>query len=619
MSTDPSLQTLVELSSDILVKLQDDGQVLIINKAVETLLGHRPEDWLGRDILDLVHPEEQISLLARLRDPQPDSDAFDIRFRATSGHWIFFETLVRPLPSPDHDELVSGALLRARTIAAEKRYQRLFEESRDAIVIGTLEGRIVDINPAGVKLFGFESKDEMLALDIAQDLYWNPEDRKRTGALFRSQGYMQDTEIELRAKDGNKIRVVESASAVRDQRGNLIGFQGFLRDVTEHRRLQEQLRQSQKMEAVGRLAGGVAHDFNNLLTAINGYSELVLARLDLDDPRRNALEEIRKAGKRATELTRRLLTLSHHQVVSPRSISLNRAVLDMEKLLQRALGEDIMLRTRLDPKLPSIFADQSQLEQVILNLAVNARDAMPDGGLLELQTRTLRVPDDLPPPPNGPKSGVMVMLKAHDTGRGMDSKVLERAFEPFFTTKDQGHNTGLGLSIVYGIVTQANGFIDVDSKAGKGTTFRIYFPSDTPHLRSQEQSTIAPRGSESVLVVEDEPSVRTLVKQILELHGYRVQAAESAKDALETLDRLSDSPDCRPRLLLTDVVMPGRGGLALAADLRDRYSDLRVLFMSGYTDTHSDVRLITQQKSAFIPKPFSPDDLARKIRDVLDV
>ncbi len=617
MDTDSPLQALVELSSDILVMLKDDGQVLTINKAVESLLGHRAEDCLGRDILDLVHPEEQISLLGQLRDPQLDSEPLDVRFRATSGHWIYFETLVRPLPAEPADSS-SGALLRARTIAAEKRYQRLFEESRDAIVIGTLEGHIVDINPAGVKLFGFDSKEEMLSLDIAQDLYWNPEDRERTGALFRSQGYMQDTEIELRTKDGHKIRVVESASAVRDHRGNLIGFQGFLRDVTEHRRLQEQLRQSQKMEAVGRLAGGVAHDFNNLLTAINGYSELVLARLDIEDPRRSALEEIRKAGKRATELTRRLLTLSHHQVVSPRSISLNRAVLDMEKLLQRALGEDIVLRTRLDPKLPSIFADQSQVEQVILNLAVNARDAMPDGGLLELQTRVLRIPDDLPPPPHGPKSGEMVMLKAHDTGRGMSSKVLERAFEPFFTTKEQGHNTGLGLSIVYGIVTQANGFIDVDSSAGKGTTFRIYFPSDHPQLRSPEKNQIAPSGSETILVVEDEASVRTLVKQILELHGYRARVAESAQEALEILDRQDESDDDRPALLLTDVVMPGRGGLALAADLKNRYDDLRVLYMSGYTDTHSDVRSVSKQKSAFIPKPFSPDDLARKVRNVLD-
>ena len=614
MANTRSLQTLFELASDILAEVSEEGRVALINDAAESLLGYHKDDLMGRDILDLVHPEEQISLLGHLRDPQPGLPPMDIRFRATSGHWVSFETLVRPIPADG----VSGALLRARTIAAEKRYQRLFEESRDAIVIGTLEGRIVDINPAGIKLFGFDTKEEMLELDIAKDLYWNPEDRKRTGALFRSQGYMQDTEIELRTRDGAKIRVVESASAVRDHRGNLIGFRGFLRDVTEHRRLQEQLRQSQKMEAVGRLAGGVAHDFNNLLTAINGYSELVLARLDQDDPKRGSLEEIRKAGKRATELTRRLLTLSHHQVVSPRSISLNRAVLDMEKLLQRVLGEDIMLRTRLDQKLPAIFADQSQIEQVILNLAVNARDAMLDGGQLELQTRTVRIPDDLPPPPQGPKSGELVMLRVHDTGRGMDPRVRERAFEPFFTTKEQGHNTGLGLAIVYGIVTQANGFIEVDSNAGKGTTFRIYFPSDSLKSRSAEANITSPKGSESILVVEDETSVRVLVKQILELHGYKALTAESAQEALEQLDRLADHPEQRPALLLTDVVMPGRGGLALAEDLKGRYDDLKVLFMSGYTDSHSDIRIITRRKSAFIPKPFSPDSLARKVRDVLD-
>ena len=552
-----------------------------------------------------------------MRNPEADTEPTTIRFRATSGHWIQFEVLLRPSSSEG-----SSALLRARTVAAEERYRRLFEESRDAIVIGTLEGRILDINPAGVRLFGFDSKEEMLQLDIARDLYWNPDDRKRTGALFRSQGYMQDTEIELRTKDGRKIRVVESASAVRDSQGNLLGFRGFLRDVTEHHRLQDQLRQSQKMEAVGRLAGGVAHDFNNLLTTINGYSELVLARLDESDSKKNALEEIRKAGKRATDLTRRLLTLSHHQVVSPRRLSLNRAVLDMEKLLQRVLGEDILLRSRLDPKLPPIFADQSQMEQVILNLAVNARDAMPFGGSLEIQTRVFNIPDDMPPPAAGPRSGDVVMLKVQDNGRGMDTKVKERAFEPFFTTKEQGHNTGLGLSIVYGIVTQADGFIEVESAPQKGTTFKLYFPVESGREALTDSVGKTPHGSETILVVEDEGSVRTLVQQILQLHGYNVVAAEDAKSALALcFDPEGLNPEgFHPDLVLTDVIMPGGNGLALVAELQSssRFQDVRVLYMSGYTDSHSDIRRLHRQKSAFLPKPFSPDSLARKVRAVLD-
>lgn len=600
---------LLEMSSDILARLDSDGRLLFVNRAVETHLGYAPSHLLGHDILDWVHPEEQIFLLSQLRDPDPTGAPFSLRFRATSGHWVLFEVLVSK-PSDGESE----ALLRARTVAAEERYRELFEESRDAIVIGTLEGRILDINPAGVRLFGFDDKEEMLQLDIARDLYWNPDDRKRTGALFRSQGYMQDTEIELRTKDGRKIRVIESASAVRDSRGNLLGFRGFLRDVTEHHRLQGQLRQSQKMEAVGRLAGGVAHDFNNLLTTINGYSELLLARLEESDPRKNALEEIRKAGKRATDLTRRLLTLSHHQVVSPRSISLNRAVLDMEKLLQRVLGEDILLRARLDPKLPSIFADQSQIEQVILNLAVNSRDAMPLGGSLELQTRALNIPDDLPAPAAGPKTGEVVMLKIQDTGRGMDNQTKDRAFEPFFTTKEHGHNTGLGLAIVYGIVTQTNGFIEVDSVQGKGTTFKIYFPVDSPRRDSVDPTGKAPHGTETILVVEDETSVRTLVSQILQLHGYQVLAAEDARSALQLCVDGHDDPD----MVLTDVVMPGGNGPALVADLQGRYPHLKILYMSGYTENHSDIRRLHRDKAPFLAKPFSPDTLARRVRKVLD-
>ncbi len=241
------------------------------------------------------------------------------------------------------------ARFRALVEQSEEKYRRLFEESRDAICIGTLDGRLLDINPAGVKLFGYDSKAEMLELDIGRDLYWNPEDRKRAQVEFVAQGYVEDMELELKTKTGRRIRVIESATAFNDEDGNIAGFRGILRDVTEQRKLEEQLRQSQKMEAVGRLAGGVAHDFNNLLTAINGYSELALARMSADDPQRQAIEEIRKAGKRATDLTRRLLTLSRHQVVAPRKLALNRVILDMEKLLERVIGEDISAAHRARP------------------------------------------------------------------------------------------------------------------------------------------------------------------------------------------------------------------------------------------------------------------------------
>ncbi|MEM8997596.1 MAG: PAS domain S-box protein, partial [Acidobacteriota bacterium] len=522
MSDEARFRALVEHSTDLLYVLGSDGTVLYANPAVERFLGRTPEDIEKRDLFDWIHDADRGSLRGMLEQPRQAPQ--ELRFRSSDGTYRVLETTVR---RPAASLGVEGVVVDARDVTerliaqdslreSEEKFRRVFEDARDAIVIGTLSGTILDINPAGVKLFEYGSKEEMLPLDIGRDLYWNPGDRQRLEALFLEQGYLDEEELELKTKQGRRLRVKESASAIRDGDGNIIGFRGALRDVTEQRQLEEQLRQAQKMEAVGRLAGGVAHDFNNLLTAINGYSELALARMADGDPQRNALEEIRKAGKRATDLTRRLLTLSRHQVVSPRRISLNRAVIDMEKLLQRVIGEDIQLRTELDQDLPPIYADQGQIEQIILNLAVNARDAMPDGGLLELVTRRVRMPSEDASLPKTPVPGEYVILRVRDTGTGMEKKVREHAFEPFFTTKGRGHNTGLGLAIVYGIVKQSNGYIEVDSTEGEGTVFHLFFPIHTPKKPTLPESATGrgqplPRGTETVLLVEDETSVRTLV------------------------------------------------------------------------------------------------------------
>ena len=621
MSDEARFRALVENSTDLLCVLEEGGTLLYANPAVERFFGR--SDLEGEDFLGWVHEEDRESLRAMMQ--RPVASPSELRFRSGDGTYRRLEASVRSAGDASGSLMLDARDVTERHIAqdslaeSERKYRKVFEDARDAIVIGTLGGRILDINPAGVALFGYDSKDEMMPLDIGRDLYWNPGDRQRLEVLFLEQGFLDEEELELKTKDGRRLRVKESTSPVRDSEGQIIGFRGSLRDVTEQRQLEEQLRQAQKMEAVGRLAGGVAHDFNNLLTAINGYSELALARMAEGDAQRGALEEIRKAGKRATDLTRRLLTLSRHQVVSPRRISLNRAVIDMEKLLQRVIGEDIQLRTELDQDLPPIYADQGQVEQIILNLAVNARDAMPDGGLLELVTRRVRMPSNDPALPKTPVPGDYVILRVRDTGIGMEKKVREHAFEPFFTTKGRGHNTGLGLAIVYGIVKQSNGYIEVDSTEGEGTVFHLFFPIHAPKKTKMPESTSGhgqplPRGTETVLLVEDETSVRTLVRQILEIQGYTVMAARNARAAVALCDEHEASPD----LLLTDVVMPGRSGLGLAEDLKQRFSDLKILFMSGYTDSHTGVKLLTQQKAAFLPKPFSPEALARKVREVLD-
>ncbi|MCG8460214.1 MAG: PAS domain S-box protein, partial [Holophagales bacterium] len=357
MSNDVRFRALVEHASDILGLIAADGRILYSSPSAERLLG--APDLADSDLLERVHPDDTEEVRRSLSpDAGPADGACRARLRGAGDTWILFDLRTSPAPEGEDGVLLCARPVTdsasARDLRAAQEYRRFFEESRDAIVLGTLDGHILDINPAGLRLFGYESKTEMQALDIARDLYWNPEDRQRAMDDFREKGYSDDSELELKSRNGQRLRVKESASAIRDEDGDIIGIRAVLRDITEQRRIEEHLRQSQKMEAVGRLAGGVAHDFNNLLTAINGYSELAIGRLVEDDPLRSTLEEIRKAGKRATDLTRRLLTLSRHQVVSPRRISLNRCVIDMEKLLQRVLGEDMQLRTRLDQDLPPI-------------------------------------------------------------------------------------------------------------------------------------------------------------------------------------------------------------------------------------------------------------------------
>lgn len=619
MPAEHRFRTLIEKAPGLYGIVVESGALTYVSPAVKSI-GLDPDALLGTSLFDLVHPDD----VALLRAAFGQASLIEARLRQGDDTWLPVEVSIS---EPIEDPAIAGRIVHARDIsqryearraqeASEADYRRLFEESRDAICIGTVDGRLIDINPAGLRLFEFGDKEEMLELDIARDLYWNPKDRRHMQEVFRSQGYVEDLELELKSRSGKRLRVLETATAIRDQEGEIVGFQGILRDVTAHRKLEEQLRQSQKMEAVGRLAGGVSHDFNNLLTAINGYSELVLARMDDEDPMRHALMEIRKAGKRAAELTRRLLTLSRHQMVSPRRLSLNRVVLDMEKLLHRVLGEDVELATVLAPDLYSLHADLGQVEQVILNLAVNARDAMPEGGRLEIETRNVTLPDQALLPGTA-KQGDYVMLAVRDNGEGMSREIRQNVFDPFFTTKEKSHNSGMGLAIVYGIVQQNDGHIELESRSGEGSAFQVYFPAEAEEeapRRPVPTTGELPRGTETVLLVEDEDSVRDLVQQILELQGYRVLPAANARQAVAICDGAGRPPD----LLLTDVVMPEKSGPALAEDLQHRYQDLKILFMSGYTDSHTGVRLVTEQRAAFLPKPFSPDLLLNKVRDVID-
>jgi len=502
-----------------------------------------------------------------------------------------------------------------RLRANEANYRLLFESNPEAMWVFDAETlRFLAVNDAALRRYGY-LRDEFLSMSI---LDIRPAaDRERLLQLRGAdpQGPHDYTDLRHRKKDGTILEVEVAADS--------ISFAGrparlvLVKDVTARKRLEDQLRQSQKMEAVGRLAGGVAHDFNNLLTAIQGYADFLLAGLDAHDQRLADVMGIQEAAQRAAGLTHQLLAFSRQQVLAPEVLSLNDLIRDAEKLLRRLIGEDIEIHTALAPDLGPVRADPVQLQQVLLNLAVNARDAMSQGGMLILETRNVEVGPDHPASQGLVNPGNYVLLAVTDAGVGMDEETKARIFEPFFTTKKSGEGTGLGLATVYGIVRQSGGFIWVYSEPNRGTTFKIYLPlAESAAVSTARPATAraSPRGSETILLVEDEELVRKLARRVLEGHGYSVMVAGSGKAALE----LVEGSEGRLDLLVTDVVMPGMSGRQLAEELRARQSLLKVLYVSGYTDDAIVRHGVLEQDVAFLQKPFGPEALLRKVRGVLD-
>jgi two-component system, cell cycle sensor histidine kinase and response regulator CckA len=491
-----------------------------------------------------------------------------------------------------------------------ERLQKLTETSFDAIDI-TEDGIIQEANRGYLKMFGYDRMEEVIGLRVTDFVG----DASRAEVEERLANNVEGTyELEGRRKDGKKL-LLEATARIHVTRGRTVRITA-LRDMTERRALEDQFRQAQKMEAVGRLAGGVAHDFNNLLTVILSYTDMLIEGVSPKDPRVEDLSEIRKAAVAAASLTRQLLAFSRRQVIEPRLVNLNDVVESSEKMLRRLIGEDIEVQTTLSSVPLTVMIDPGQLEQVMMNLAVNARDAMPTGGKLTLETANVMLDaeyarDHWPVTP-----GNFAMLAVSDIGCGMDEQTRALMFEPFFTTKAAGQGTGLGLATVYGIVEQSNGFIYVYSEPGKGTSFKIYFPllEQTAVQYAAKPGLETPRGgAETILLAEDATAVRVAARQILERLGYTVLEAANGTDALSTAQNGN-----KIDLLLTDVVMPEMSG----RELVDRFAKLRpntrVLFMSGYTDDAIVRHGVLRPGTAYLQKPFSPDTLARKVREVLD-
>jgi len=489
-----------------------------------------------------------------------------------------------------------------RIAESETKYKTAFKTSPDAVNINRRDGRFVDINDGFTQLTGFTREDVIGKTSIEMDLWAIPEDREKLIRALKENGYVENLESAFRCKDGSLKTGLMSARFITIN--NEPHILSITRDITRHLQMENQFRQAQKMETIGKLAGGIAHDFNNLLMVILGYVELVLNELDGAHPHHELLTEVQKAGCRARDITRQLLVFSRKQILQPVVLNLNDSVIHLQKMLGRLIGEDIEVITAFAEDLGHVQADPGQVEQVLMNLVVNARDAMPKGGKLTIETANVALDEGHADHHVGVAPGKYVMLAVTDTGCGMDQETMDRVFDPFFTTKEFGKGTGLGLSTVYGIVSQSGGHIACYSEPGQGTIFRIYLPRT--EARTVRQAEPAPElvrtgGGEHILVAEDETAVRELIQQMLERLGYRVTLAANGNDALALVAEKGLDPD----LVITDLVMPGMDGKELIERLRNLRPGQRFLYMSGYADNAIGHHGILDPDTPFLQKPFT--------------
>jgi two-component system cell cycle sensor histidine kinase/response regulator CckA len=594
-----------------------EGQILECNEAFARLYGYESrQDLLDHSAVALHESAESRQRFLETLREKGTLIAYESRARRKDGTLFWTLEHVSLLPGPP--EVIEGTIvgITMRKEAEEalrlsrERYRSVIESSRDGLLFFDLATRrVLESNPAFQRMLGY-SAEELSALSLYD---FTPDDRASVDANIHRLVDQETLTIPngaFRRKDGKEV-TVEFAAVLIEESGRRIAF-AVVHSLAEQRALEEQLRQAQKMEAVGRLAGGVAHDFNNLLTAVLGYADLLLDS-DPSPEVKHSANEICKAAERAAALTKQLLAFSRKQVLQPKILDLNEVLAEVDGMLRRTLGEDVTYEAERDPHLWRVLGDPGQLQQVLLNLAVNARDAMPDGGVLRVATRNVSLEAaSLMEVPNVTE-GDYVLLEVSDAGYGMDAETLSHAFEPFFTTKERGKGTGLGLSTVYGIVKQSGGYIHIESEPGKGTRVLVYLARAHGAADSPSNASLRafPRGgTETILLVEDEESVRHLTSLLLKRSGYRLLVASTAEEALETARGYAGQID----LLLTDVVLPGLNGRRLANLLSPERPSMKVVFASGYFDE----RGILEPGSDFIQKPFNPETLARIIRRALD-
>ncbi|MBF0506565.1 MAG: PAS domain S-box protein, partial [Nitrospirae bacterium] len=624
-------ELILDAAGEGIFGLDLNGNHTFVNPAAAKMLGYEPDELIGKHSHSTWHhtktdgtpyPEQECPIYSAFKDSA-------VHHREDEVFWkkdhTSFNVTYTSTPIIDNEKLV-GAVVTFRDITehrlaeealrkSEEEYRSLFEESKDVVFISTPEGRFIDINKAGVELFGYSSKKELIEADIEKNLYVHLGYRKELLKILDEQGYVKDYELLMKNIKGDILIVLETATAFRDETGCLTLYRGILRNITHQRKLEQQLMQAQKMEAVGQLAGGIAHDFNNFLTAIIGYGSMLQMGMEKDNPLTPHVQQILSSAERAANLTKQLLIFSRQQIIDPRPVRINEIIFAIEKLLSRLIGEDIELKLTLSPGNPTIRADICQIEQVLMNLATNARDAMPNGGKLMIKTESVVMDDKFMMTCGCGKEGQYVVVTVSDTGEGMDEKTRERIFEPFFTTKEVGKGTGLGLAIIYGIVKQHNGCINVYSEPGEGTSFRIYLPliEDKVEDRIVSGQPDAIGGTETVLLTEDDSEVRQMVSGLLADFGYTVIEAVDGEDAVEKFREHKDNI----HLVILDVIMPKKNGKEAYREVALMKPGIKVIFESGYPADVIRRKGIIEEGVEFISKPFAPSELLKTIRKVL--
>ena len=605
--------------------VNERNEVTYINKRFCELMGYLPEEMIGRPVSEFVDPENLNILREQgIRRRKGEKGSYEVAWIRKDGNPVY--SLLSPEPVFDALGNFKGSFAVITDISerrqmeeavrkSEEKYRLLVENANEAILV-IQEGLIKYVNPKAVKIMQYSDGDLFPQPFLK---FIHPEDREKVmdQYLKRMAGEPTATVYSFRLLDDQGNILWVEINAVQISWEGQAAVLVFLTDITEKKQLEMQFLQAQKMEAVGRLAGGVAHDFNNLLTSILGHSDLMMMRLRSGDPLIEDINEIIKAAKRATGLTRQLLAFSRKQLMQPKVLNLNGIIFDMKKMLQRLIGEDILLETVLSPDLRRVLVDPGQIEQVIMNLVVNARDAMPQGGTLTIETVNTRIDEVQLRQYLGAKPGAYVLLSVKDSGSGISEEAQPHIFEPFFTTKELGQGTGLGLSTVYGIVKQSNGYIWMDSRPGEGTVFKIFLPQQEGEVESDlklERSKGSLQGKETILLAEDNELVRNLTRSVLEHFGYRVLATEDGEEA----GRMSKGYEGPIHLLLTDVVMPGISGRVLAEQLRIARPGISILFMSGYSEETVLLQGMQNLGAHFLQKPFTPEELGIRIREILD-